>query len=57
MPDQAMNTRKRTLTEATIRAYVGTESFSRGERYFREGRIANGRRAGLTLTADCYGSK
>ena len=51
-----MSTRKQSLTEDTIREYVGTESFRRGERYFHDRMIFNARRAGTMLKADCHGS-
>lgn len=44
------------FTEEAIRAYIGAESFRRGEHYFRDGMIFNTRRAGTTLRAQCHGS-
>ncbi len=52
-----MATRKPTLDEEDIRRRVGAESFNRGQRYFRDGNIVHGRRAGTTLKADCHGSR
>jgi uncharacterized Zn finger protein len=46
-----------TLTRAAIRARVGEQSFARGEQYFRDGAIFNGRRQGATLKASCEGSQ
>jgi len=51
-----VTTRKQPFTEDTIRAYIGAESFRRGEHYFRDGMIFNARRAGTTLQAQCHGS-
>ncbi len=44
------------LTAATIRHWVGEESFHRGERYFRDGMIIHARRSGGLLIADSHGS-
>lgn len=51
-----MTTRKESLTEDTIRDYIGAESFRRGEHYFRDGMIFNARRTDALLKADCHGS-
>src|SRR5262245_38270502 len=45
------------LTANTIRRYVGDTSFQRGEDYFRNEMVVNGRRVGDTLKADCHGSR
>ncbi len=44
------------LTEATVRHWVGDESFRRGERYYRDGAILHARRTGAALKAECRGS-
>lgn len=41
----------------TIRRYVGDTSFARGEGYFADNMVVNGRRVGDTLKADCHGSR
>ena len=45
------------LTSDMIRRYVGDTSFARGEDYFADGMVINGRRVGDTLKADCHGSR
>lgn len=49
-------TRPYTPTDATIRAWVGDQSFSRGQGYYRQHAITNPRRQGDTLKAHCFGS-
>lgn len=48
--------KKRVLTEATIRRYVGEQSFTRGRRYFENEAISHERKQGQTLKARCAGS-
>ncbi len=45
------------LTEADIRRWTGDESFKRGQRYFHQGAVLNPRCAGMTLKAQCQGSR
>ena len=45
------------LTEADIRRWTGDESFRRGRRYFDQGAILNPCRVGMTLKAQCQGSR
>ena len=45
-----------TPTEAAIGAWVGDQSFSRGQSYYRQHAITNPRRQGDTLKAQCFGS-
>lgn len=45
------------LSEEEIRNRVGTQSFERGYRYFRDGAIFDARRKGMTLKAYCKGSQ
>lgn len=45
------------LTEAKIRKLATSQSFSRGEHYYKDGLIVNPMRQGLTLWADCQGSE
>jgi hypothetical protein len=45
------------LTVADVRAWANDRFFERGERYAGEGHIANLRRQGATLMADCRGSQ
>ncbi len=46
-----------TITEEDVRDLVGEGSFQRGQRYFRDNRIFDTRRAGMTLKAKCEGSR
>ncbi|MBD2305028.1 hypothetical protein H6G17_05800 [Chroococcidiopsis sp. FACHB-1243] len=41
------------LTEAEIRKLATEQSFQRGDRYYRQGRILNPMRQDLVLWADC----
>lgn len=45
------------LTEAQIRKLATEQSFQRGDRYYRQGRILNSMRQDLVLWADCQGSE
>ncbi len=45
------------ITEEDVRDLVGDGSFQRGQRYFRDDRIFDTRRAGMTLKAKCEGSR
>jgi uncharacterized Zn finger protein len=49
-------TKPYTPTDATIRTWVGDQSFSRGQGYYRQHAITNPRRQGDTLKAHCFGS-
>jgi uncharacterized Zn finger protein len=40
-----------TITEEDVLDYVGEGSFQRGQKYFRDNRIFDTRRAGMTLKA------
>ena len=46
-----------TITEEDIRNLVGEGSFQRGQKYFRDDRIFDTRRVGMTLKAKCEGSR
>src|SRR5712692_9004454 len=46
-----------TITEEDVRDFVGEGSFQRGQKYFRDDRIFDTRRAGMTLKAKCEGSR
>jgi len=46
-----------TITEQDVRSLVGEASFQRGQKYFRAGSIFDTRRAGMTLKAQCEGSR
>jgi uncharacterized Zn finger protein len=46
-----------TITEGDIRNLVGEGSFQRGQKYFRDDRIFDTRRVGMTLKAKCEGSR
>lgn len=46
-----------TITEQDIRSLVGEASFQRGQKYFRDDRIFDTRREGMTLKAKCQGSR
>src|SRR6266487_3244040 len=46
-----------TITEEDVRDLVGEGSFQRGQRYFRDNRIFDTRRAGMALKAKCEGSR
>lgn len=45
------------LTESDIREWTDTASFQRGQSYFRQGSILDPRRQGMTLRAQCLGSR
>jgi uncharacterized Zn finger protein len=45
------------ITESDIAAHVGSNSFQRGQDYFRKGAIYNQRRQGMILKAKCQGSQ
>jgi len=45
-----------TLTEADIRAVCTSQSFARGQSYYRSGAILNPQREGYELRAECQGS-
>lgn len=45
------------ITEQDIRSLIGGASLQRGEKYFRDDRIFDTRRAGMTLKAKCEGSR
>jgi len=45
------------ITEEDVSDLVGDASFQRGQKYFREDRIFDARRAGMTLKAQCEGSR
>ena len=49
-------TKPYTPTDASIRAWLGDQSFSRGQNYHRQHAITNPRRQGDTLKAHCFGS-
>jgi uncharacterized Zn finger protein len=44
------------ITKSTIRSLVGSASFERGERYYRQGAIRNPRVQGRQLKAQCLGT-
>ncbi len=46
-----------TITEEDVRDFVGEGSFQRGQKYFRDNRIFDTRRAGMALKAKCEGSR
>ncbi len=46
-----------TFTEADIRAYANSQSFSRGYEYYNHGAVSNLVRRGNLLTAEVAGSQ
>lgn len=56
MADLQTLTKPFTPTDDDIRTWVGDQSFSRGQSYYRQHAITNQRRQGDTLKAHCYGS-
>ncbi len=45
-----------TLTEQTIRTFVGEQNFHKGQQGVREGAIVNPEQQAMALKASCYGS-
>jgi hypothetical protein len=45
------------LAEADVERWVGEQALTRGRTYFREGAVGSPQRAGLTLIAQCRGSR
>lgn len=52
-----MSNRKHELTTAGILEHVGENSFKRGERYAREGRVRHLRRTHDVIKCSCWGSE
>ncbi len=45
-----------TLTEQSIRTFVGEQNFQKGQQHVRDGAIINPEQQAMALKAYCYGS-